>query len=81
MLHWFDTTLFSYQCVHLMYAKVFSIQMLQYFSQIVPRVCTLVFFIIVYVYLILLLCMFVYLILLLCVCLFNFIIVCLFILL
>ena len=28
-----------------MHAKVFSIQMLQYFSQIEPRVCTLVLFI------------------------------------
>ena len=27
-----------------MHAKVFSIQMLQYFSQIVPKVCTLVLF-------------------------------------
>ena len=38
----FDTTQFSYQCVHLIHAKVFSIQMLQYFSQIAPRVYTLV---------------------------------------
>ena len=40
-----DTTQFSYQCVHLIHAKVFSIQMLQYFSQIAPRVYTLVLFI------------------------------------
>ena len=30
-----------------MHAKVFSIQIFQYFSQIVPRVCTLVLFIII----------------------------------
>ena len=41
----FDVALFSNQCVHLMHAKVFSIEMLQYFSQIVRRVCTLVLFI------------------------------------
>ena len=29
---------FPYQCVDLMHAKVFSIQMFQYFSQIAPRV-------------------------------------------
>ena len=44
---WFDTTQFSYHCVHPIHAKMFSIQMLLYFSQIVPRVCTLVLFIIV----------------------------------
>ena len=32
--------------VRLMHTKVFSIQMLQYFNQIVLRVCTLVLFII-----------------------------------
>ena len=42
---WFDTTQFSYHCVHPIHAKMFSIQMLPYFSQIVPRVCTLVLFI------------------------------------
>ena len=45
---WFGTTQFSYHCVHPIHAKMFSIQMLQHFSQnlIVPRVCTLVPFII-----------------------------------
>ena len=37
---WFDTTQFSYHCVHPIHAKMFSIQMLLHFSQIVPRVCT-----------------------------------------
>ena len=40
--HWFDTTQFSYHCVHPIHAKMFSILMLLHFSQIVPRVCTLV---------------------------------------
>ena len=31
-------------CVHLMHVKVFSIQVFQYFSQVVPRVFTLVLF-------------------------------------
>ena len=40
---WFDTTQFSYHCVHPIHAKMFSIQMS--ISQIVPRVfCTLVLF-------------------------------------
>ena len=43
---WFDTTQFSYHCVHPIHAKMFSIQMLLHFSQIVQRVCTLVLFII-----------------------------------
>ena len=42
---WFDTTQFSYHCVHPIHAKMFSIQILIHFSQIVPRVCTLVLFI------------------------------------
>ena len=42
---WFDTTQFSYHCVHPIHAKMFSLQMLLHFSQIVPRVCTLVLFI------------------------------------
>ena len=42
---WFDTTQFSYYCVHPIHAKMFSIQMLMHFSQIVQRVCTLVLFI------------------------------------
>ena len=42
---WFDTTQFSYHCVHPIHAKMFSIQMLLHFSQIVQRVCTLVLFI------------------------------------
>ena len=41
---WLYTTQFSYHCVHLIYAKVFSIQILLHFSQITPRVCTLVLF-------------------------------------
>ena len=41
---WFDTTQFSYHCVHPIHAKMFSIQMLLHFSQIVQRVCTLVLF-------------------------------------
>ena len=36
-----------YHCVHPIHANMFSIQMLLHFSQIVPRVCTLVLFIIV----------------------------------
>ena len=43
--HWFDTTQFSYHCVHPKHAKMFSIQILLHFSQIVLRVCTLVLFI------------------------------------
>ena len=43
----FDTTQFSYHCVHPIHAKMFSIQMLLHFSQIVTRVCTLVLFIII----------------------------------
>ena len=35
---WFDTTQFSYHCVHPIHAKMFSIQMLLHFSQIVPKV-------------------------------------------
>ena len=31
-----------YHCVHPIHANMFSIQMLLHFSQIVPRVCTLV---------------------------------------
>ena len=42
---WFDTTQFSYHCAHPIHAKMFSIQMLLHFSQIVQRVCTLVLFI------------------------------------
>ena len=42
---WFDKTQFSYHCVYPIHANVFSIQMLLHFSQIVPRVCTLVLFI------------------------------------
>ena len=42
---WFYTTQFSYHCVHPIHAKMFSIQMLLHFSQIVQRVCTLVLFI------------------------------------
>ena len=44
---WFDTTQFSYHCVHVIRAKVFLIQKLLHFSQIVQRVCTLVLFIII----------------------------------
>ena len=43
---WFDTTQFLYHCVHPIHAKMFSIQMLLHFSQIVQRVCTLVLFIV-----------------------------------
>ena len=32
---WFDTTQFSYHCVHPIHAKMFSIEMLLHFSQIV----------------------------------------------
>ena len=46
---WFDKTLFSYHCVYPIHAKMFSIQMLLHFSQIVLRVCTLVLFIIIVV--------------------------------
>ena len=42
----FYITRFSCHCVHPMHAKMFSIQMLLHFSQIVPRVCTLVLFIV-----------------------------------
>ena len=42
---WFNKTKFSYHCVHPIHAKMFSIQMLLHFSQIAPRVCTLVLFI------------------------------------
>ena len=42
---WFDTTQFSYHCVHPILAKMLSIQILLHFSQIVQRVCTLVLFI------------------------------------
>ena len=42
---WFDTTQFSYHCVHPIHAKMFSIQMS--ISQIVQRVYTLVLFIII----------------------------------
>ena len=42
---WFYITRFSCHCVHPIHAKVFSIQMLLHFSQIVPRVCTSVLFI------------------------------------
>ena len=44
---WFDTTQFSYHCGHPIHAKMFSNQMLLHFSEIVPRVCTLVLFIII----------------------------------
>ena len=44
-LRLFDTTYFSYHCVHLKHAKMSSNQILLHFSQIVPRVCTLVLFI------------------------------------
>ena len=47
---WFDTTQFSYHCVHPIHAKMFSIQMLLHFSQIVQRVCTLVLFIMYILY-------------------------------
>ena len=42
---WFDKTQFLYHCVHAIHAKMFSIQILLHFSQIVPRTCTLVLFI------------------------------------
>ena len=42
---WFNKTQFSYHCVHPLHAKMFSIQILLHFSQIVRRVCTLVLFI------------------------------------
>ena len=42
---WFDTNSVFVPLVHPIHAKVFSIQMLLHFSQIVPRVCTLVLFI------------------------------------
>ena len=44
---WFNKTQFSYHCVDPIHAKMFSIQMLLHFRQIVPRVCTLVLFIII----------------------------------
>ena len=44
---WFDTTQFSYHYVQRIHAKMFSIQMLLYFSQIVWRVCTLMLFIMI----------------------------------
>ena len=44
---WFNTTQFSYHCVHPIHAKMFSIQMLLHFSQIALRVCTSVLFIFV----------------------------------
>ena len=44
---WFDKIQFSYHCVHPIHAKMFSIQMLLHFSQILLRVCTLVLFIII----------------------------------
>ena len=43
---WLYTTQFSYHCVHPNHVKMFSIQILLHFSQIVPRVCTSVLFII-----------------------------------
>ena len=39
----FIITWFSCHCVHPIHAKVFSIQLLLHFSQIVPRVCTFFF--------------------------------------
>ena len=42
---WFDTTEVLYHCVYPIHAKMFSIQMLLHFSQIVPRVSTLMLFI------------------------------------
>ena len=45
---WFNKTQFSYHCVHPIHAKIFSIQILLHFSQIAPRVCTLVLFILYY---------------------------------
>ena len=47
---WFDKTKFSYHCVHPIHANMFSIQILLHFSQIAPRVCTLVLFIIIVVH-------------------------------
>ena len=43
----FDKTLFLYHCVYPIHvhAKMFSIQMLLHFSQIMLRVCTLVLYI------------------------------------
>ena len=49
LLRWFDITQFSYHCVHPIHAKLFSIQMLLHFSQIVPRICILVLFIYIFV--------------------------------
>ena len=44
----FDVTLiqfsFSYRCANIMHVIVFTSQMLKYFSQVVLRVCTLVFY-------------------------------------
>ena len=48
---WFNKTQFSYHCVHPIHAKMFSIQMLLHFCQIVPRVCTSVLFISIIMYL------------------------------
>ena len=42
---WFNKTRFSYHCVHPIHVRMFSIQILLHFSQIVPRVYTLVLFI------------------------------------
>ena len=47
---WFNKTQFLYHCVHPILAKMFSIQILLHFSQIVRRVCTLVLFIIIVVH-------------------------------
>ena len=51
---WFDKIQFSYHCVHLIHAKMFSIQMFLCFSQIVLMVCTLVLFIIIVVHVVIL---------------------------
>ena len=42
-----SVTQFLYNCIHTIHAKMFSIQILLHFSQIVQRVCTLVLFIVV----------------------------------
>ena len=39
---WIQLSFRIYHCVHPIHANMFSIQMLLHFSQIVPRVCTLV---------------------------------------
>ena len=49
-LCWFNKTIFLFRCVHPIYAKMSSIPMLLHFSQIVPRVCILVLFIIIVSY-------------------------------